>query len=278
MKIYRISNLVKKASLTLSPLRSDGEFNQEFTLLNVSHEVPFRVNKKIRKNWGTNDFNFTYDHITPDGGSEFSSEGIMNVYLHDQDVENTDRLKELLRYVLEAIKEDPRVSWVEFIRIESYGDSEHFKDIDETKLREMGITADKPRVARVKVIMDDSKRKEIVPEVNMANNNAFYLLGEVLGYKQDFWEDYVLDARNVLSRINYYLGEEEYPKEIGEDEPDVWGLLSGEESDGKEGIDFLSGRKAIRMYDDEKIRSQLKKIKEVCEWSLRNGIEKLTLS
>ena len=130
-------------------------------------------------------------------------------------------------------------------------------------------------VIRIPIIKNNNSKKDFPPEINLSNNNAFFIFRDVLKIDMDLWEDGVFNARDLIRRIKYFEGETSLP------EGDYAGqnaIVLNPEDNSLEDADFLSGRKAISNYDEAKVRLVLDRIKEFCNWAINNDYETIYLA
>lgn len=264
MKIYR--KIVTASLSTHVKGFPYQEFPDLSDLLSVSYATLNGFAKELQSFMSEKEFEGFwkgYMTITPDGDYHDKKEGIMNLYLNGAKPEHVQKI------IAAAIQELNRQIGVKasFIR------SDDIKN---------GV----PRVARIKVSTESVGSDKMPPEINMANDNAFFIFQRILGYQQNLWEDGEFDATELKTRIEYFLGENSFdkndPKAIEQHRNKVNDGFRGkipEDITGKQDDfgDFLSGKLGMSSYDDDMIRHRLQELLNICKWALDHGYKTIYL-
>lgn len=274
---YKLSKINKKASLTLyiKDFNSNNEFKDILS-------IAYKLNSLLFDVWMDKDdkdyfseFNVsvpTSDIITIDGNSDaFDTTGVINFYTSGI---NPSRVSAIINKILEFLTQS---------------------NIKVGKLKEEKSGLFDSQVVRIPVLNNPKGQEELArdkpPEINMANNNAFFIFNTILKYDRDLWDDGSFDANELLKRITYFEGEEKLQEgqyagqsaiitkmpsidkqEQGQDQDqdnDQW------KKEGPSFEDMLNGKNAISNYDEATIRSKLEGLKKVCEWAIKNGYQEL---
>lgn len=284
---FKYSNIQKTASLTLSV---SGFFNKRN--LSDMHELAFEFQEKIGDLPALNNF-FMADNISPDGDTGFhASTGVMNFYLDPKssptDIEG---LKVRIMQVAKELNVEGELGQVEnweskiqeereiLRQLQNDPDASH-ENIEYRSIRITGLPHESaPRVIRLNITKNNNKRDVFPPEVNMANDNAFYIFNTILQYDKDLWEGVSLNAVELKKRCQYFLGETEFkksnPDKIDIAREKVKDAFNGRGGDLNERADLLSGKHALSTYQDDKVRSQLDRIIKLCDWAIKNGYNQL---
>ncbi len=247
MKIYRMASL--------SFYVKGRDIEQE---LDTIYNVAVALNAQLHNEWWQK-----YDHayylemhtvppsetITIDGFDVDATSGTINFYV-------------------EGIKDEQRSYYLN--KIKWFLKSENIK-YGELKL-EQSRMYDVP-VVRIPISINQNEHEasDKLPQLNISNNNAFFIFNKVLKFDVDLWEEYEFNAKDMKRRIEYFEGEEQLPEGpmSGNEMMSMDDLFSGDQKSQ----DMLSGRAAMSNYDEQKVREVLSRIKAFCEWAIENGYD-----
>lgn len=252
MKIYRLSKLNKLSSLTLYI----SEHKQ--TGLNTIYEVScalttllFNSMDKFDKNYHT-EFRKVpeYDTITIDGFKTDASSGVLNFYIEGI---NPASLDKYIGIILEYLKS---------------------KRIKVGQLKKNQSQMWDVPVVRIPIEISKDQMEMRPPEINMSNNNAFFIFNNVLKVNKNLWEEGNFSAKDLKRRIEYFEGETRLPE--GEYAGQPYIKMDFNEAFGDPSA--LSGEKAMSNYDEEKVRAVLGRMKEFCDWAITNGYDDIYLA
>lgn len=268
---YKLSKINKKASLTL--YIKDFNFQDDFSnILSLSQKLSnllFDVWMDNEDKGYFREFNVSVPSsytITIDGSSDaFDTTGIINFYTSGI---NPSKVQPTITKILEFLSQN---------------------NIKVGTVKEEKSKMFDSQVIRIPILSNPKGEEELKrdkpPEIQMANNNAFFIFNTILKYNRDLWEDSHFDANELLQRIKYFEGEEklqegQYAGQSAiitkmpsnqEQEADIDQWKKEEPSFG----DMLSGKNAISNYDEQTVRSKLDGLKKVCEWAIKNGYKEL---
>lgn len=257
MKIYRIAKLVKKASLTLyvSGYQRDASFDSVYNLSNKLNSILFYQWMDKRDKAYFSEFHTvpSSDTITIDGFDVDSPTGTINFYIDGIRPYRVESITEEIKKYLSQnnikfgnfVTNQSNMYDVPVIRI----------PITENKTGESSRVADRP------------------PEINMANNNGFFIFNTILKFDRDLWEDGVFDANDLKRRIEYFEGE----SKLEEGQYAGQGAIVGSPSEVFN-EEFLSGKNALSTYDETKVRDVLTNIKTLCEWAINHGYKEVYIA
>jgi len=224
-------------------------------LLDLSHDVMQRLYPHIQKVIGTDTAEEWvrsrgyYETVTPDGGSEFKRDGIMNVYLSPLDLKNAKAVVDATEYFLGEF--DVGVMSQTY---ETWGDAPDKPP--------GGAKSNDPRVARLKVRMGKPKEVDDPPELNLANASAHTIFSGILNYPNEI-DGLGMPIWELKRRVETALSSDMFLKEWEEESVD-------EQSPG--GARFI-----FPGHDVEYYRSKLDQILKIAEWAENHGYRTLSL-
>jgi len=255
MKIYRIAKLNKHASITLYVKEHTRDSSHD-TIYKLSWTLMSKVFYEWMPEWEKNRWAEFHqmsgmDMITIDGFETDTPTGTINFYL-DGSIQE-DRLPYYLNKIREYL-DSVNIKYDEFRREKS-----NMYDFDVIRIP---IT-DNPH--------GEIGRQEEPPEINMANNNAYFIFRDVLGIKDDLW-GLEIPAVDLKRRIEYFESEDHLPEgsEVGQDSSISFNDLSDE--------NFMSGRAGRSRYNEGKVRNMLDHIKNLCDWAISRGYKTIYLA
>lgn len=129
-------------------------------------------------------------------------------------------------------------------------------------------------------VLDNPKAEQIQdkpPEINMANDNAFFIFNNILKYNRDLWKDNLFDIRELKKRVEYYEGEKVLEEGELANEP-IKAIRPESLHEFFSDYDSLSGSKARSRYDQNDVRDALRRIRELCDWAISKGYKNIYLS
>ena len=256
MKIYKIAKLNKIASLTLHV----SDYNRDTSFDNI-HNLSWKLKHELWYTWmDKNDQNYAsefcisppiQDILTMDGFNVDSPTGTINFYI--EGIQPT-KLQPFINNIINFLKDN---------------------NVKVGNIKEEQSRMFKSKVIRIPILSNPKAEKieDRAPEVNMSNNNAFFIFNTILGYKRDLWDDGAFDPKELKTRIEYYEGETHLQEGNYAGQPYI--EVSPQDALNE---DMLSGKNAISNYDENKVRTQLNLIKEVCNWAITHGYKQLYAS
>jgi len=271
---YKLSKINKKASLTL--YIKDFEFQDDFSnILSLSQKLSsllFNVWMDDEDKGYFREFNVSVPSsytITVDGSSDaFDTTGIISFYTSGI---NPSKVQSIITKMLEFLSQN---------------------DIKIGTVKEEKSKMFDSQVIRIPILSNPKGEAELErdkpPEIQMANNNAFFIFNTILKYNRDLWEDSHFDANELLQRIKYFEGEEKLQEGQYAGQSAIITKMPLNKGQGQEANtdqwkneegpafgDMMSGKNAISNYDEQKVRSKLDGLKKVCEWAIKNGYKEL---
>jgi len=279
MKITRSnSKLVDSISGKLLKIASMDVYVQDFqypTDLNTINDIARDAERKLPfNNLSEEEKNKFRSQRTPevvavDGLDIDSTSGVINFYTAGL---SPVRIEEFLDSILSSLKQ---------------AGAENIGEVKREKSKMF-----KSDVIRIPV--GSITKKEVVkpPELNMANGNAIHIFQNVLRYQNFDNGISGLDANELISRIDYYLGEKQLPETPNrgleqklipwqEGVDDEYQKINTIMGPMKKFDPANEGAPSLTMYhggyDDPQVRQRLQQIKNIAQWALKNGYPKIAV-
>ena len=248
--------------------------------------------------------------FAPDGETDpFSRSGIINFYCLGLSKNTINQLCVLIKQYLKENK--IRFSSFQYEQIgprRIQEMKERFVNAKDKVNALSSMNGSEIRVVRIPIVYTSHDRNNLnlPPQINLSNGNANHIFGKVLKYQGEMPEDRdedanlmgiklftgassfgPIDAQELIKRIDYYLGEkklEERPKfeanvyypEEGEEwkgiKNDKGTFINDEDINentniGPRFIDFG--------VDDSYVRERLVQIKQLAQWAITNGYQRI---
>jgi len=176
--------------------------------------------------------NRTYEVIAADGDGHLNNSGIINVYLNSIPPELRGKLKEAVLYFLKDAGVEHGIPYV--------NKSNLYEDVETLRVP----------------IKSMPQPKNNPPELNMANDNAYYIFNTLLGIPFEYI-GLEVSARELLMKINMYNSELA--------DMDARLATAGARDGGLNFVSFgLSG---------DQIRDRLEKISAIAKWAIDNNYD-----